>query len=101
MSTLVDYPTFADSPFFFDRRYLHIPQPETAHVQVCIEMNKWMAGCMELTVRAQDHSAPTVSYYHPKDVGNFHYGVSRLRNSSQCVLALTLCRKGIPCDRTA
>lgn len=34
MSTLVDYPTFSDSPFFFDRRNLHIPQPEAAHIQV-------------------------------------------------------------------
>ncbi|KAL1410193.1 histone deacetylase [Vanrija albida] len=54
MSTLVDYPTFSDSPFFFDRRNLHIAQEEGAHVA--------------------SHSAPRVAYFHPKDVGNYHYG---------------------------
>lgn len=34
MTALVDYPTFSDSPFFFDRRNLHIPQQEGGHIQV-------------------------------------------------------------------
>lgn len=34
MVALVDYPTFSESPFFFDRRNLHIPQDEGAHVNV-------------------------------------------------------------------
>jgi hypothetical protein len=34
MATLVDYPSFSDSPFFFDRRNLHIPLAESSHVQV-------------------------------------------------------------------
>lgn len=37
MSALVDYPTFSDSPFFFDRRYLHIPQAESARIQVRLD----------------------------------------------------------------
>lgn len=36
MATLIDYPTFSDSPFFFDRRNLHIAQPEAALLQVCL-----------------------------------------------------------------
>lgn len=36
MSALVDYPTFSDSPFFFDRRNLHIAQAESALLQVSL-----------------------------------------------------------------
>ncbi|BEI80226.1 hypothetical protein CcaverHIS002_0107550 [Cutaneotrichosporon cavernicola] len=54
MSAIVDHPTFSDSPFFFDRRNLHIPQAESALLQ--------------------PHSAQSVSYYFPKHVGNYHYG---------------------------
>ncbi|BEJ11308.1 hypothetical protein CspHIS471_0107300 [Cutaneotrichosporon sp. HIS471] len=54
MSAIVDHPTFSDSPFFFDRRNLHIPQAESALLQ--------------------PHSTQSVSYYFPKHVGNYHYG---------------------------
>ncbi|GFZ42858.1 histone deacetylase [Saitozyma sp. JCM 24511] len=54
MAITVDPPTFSDSPFFFDRRTVGIPQQEDGIVQ--------------------SHSAPRVAYYHPKDVGNYHYG---------------------------
>ncbi|KAK4683538.1 hypothetical protein P7C73_g6709, partial [Tremellales sp. Uapishka_1] len=49
-------PTFSDSPFFFDRRSISVPQQEDGIVQA--------------------HSAPRVAFYHSKNVGNYHYGVS-------------------------
>ncbi|WWC98895.1 hypothetical protein V866_005789 [Kwoniella sp. B9012] len=52
--TLTDYPTFSESPFFFDRRSASIPEQEDGLVG--------------------PHSAPRVAYYHPKNVGNYHYG---------------------------
>jgi hypothetical protein len=41
MSALVDYPTFSDSPFFFDRRNLHIAQAESALLQVSFRTLGW------------------------------------------------------------
>ncbi|KAL7416069.1 hypothetical protein BDY24DRAFT_380929 [Mrakia frigida] len=46
--------TYSDSPFFYDRKSLAIPQYEESHVQ--------------------PHSDPRVSYYFPKSVGEYHYG---------------------------
>ncbi|WVR04042.1 hypothetical protein IAU60_001041 [Kwoniella sp. DSM 27419] len=74
--TLVDYPTFSESPFFFDRKAASVPEAE------------------EGIVRA--HSAPRVAYYHPKDVGNYHYGERhpmrphRLELTNQLVLGYGL-----------
>jgi hypothetical protein len=34
MAITLDPPTFSDSPFFFDRRTIGIPQQETSVVQV-------------------------------------------------------------------
>lgn len=34
MTITLDYPTFSDSPFFYDRRNISIPQQESSIVQV-------------------------------------------------------------------
>jgi hypothetical protein len=34
MTVTFDYPTFSDSPFFFDRRSIGIPEKETEAIQV-------------------------------------------------------------------
>ncbi|RXK38818.1 histone deacetylase HOS2 [Tremella mesenterica] len=74
--TVHDYPTFSDSPFFFDNRFLSIPEDEAAIVR--------------------PHSLPKVSYYHPKGVGEYHYGDRhpmrpfRLELTTQLALAYSL-----------
>ncbi|ORX36428.1 putative histone deacetylase 3 [Kockovaella imperatae] len=76
MTRILDPPTFSDSPFFFDRRQLAQPQREVHHVQ--------------------PHSNPVVAYYHPKGVGNYHYGErhpmrpQRLELTNQLVLGYGL-----------
>ncbi|KAL7419769.1 histone deacetylase [Cryptotrichosporon argae] len=51
---IVDVRTYSDSAFFYDRRTTGIAEAETHHVN--------------------PHSASRVAYYHPKGVGNYHYG---------------------------
>lgn len=58
-------PTFSNSPFFYDRAKAERIEPEQA--------------------RLQDHSNRVVSYFHPKDVGLYHFGVSS-RSLRPCVL---------------
>lgn len=73
---ITDYPTFSDSPFFFDRRSGRLPEQESGVVQVSslVVMSQW-----GLVDSLQSHSATRVAYYHPKNVGNYHYGVRRGR----------------------
>ncbi|WVQ83555.1 hypothetical protein IAT38_005696 [Cryptococcus sp. DSM 104549] len=77
--TVTDYPTFSDSPFFYDPRNPSLPEPEQGHVRA--------------------HSDPVVAYYHPKDVGNYHYGERhpmrphRLELTNQLVLGYGLHEK--------
>ncbi|ORY25264.1 putative histone deacetylase 3 [Naematelia encephala] len=76
MTIPLDIPTFSDAPFFFDRRNIHIPQQEDA--------------------RVQEHSKRRVAYYHPKRVGDYHYGERhpmrphRLELTNQLVLGYGL-----------
>lgn len=65
-----DLPTFSDSPFFFDRRNIQSPEQEQGIVQVCATETRAVLADL------QSHSKTKVAYYHPKDVGNYHYGVS-------------------------
>ncbi|WRT65432.1 uncharacterized protein IL334_002375 [Kwoniella shivajii] len=77
--TLTDYPTFSESPFFFDRRAASVPQQEEGVVR--------------------SHSNPRVAYYHPKEVGNYHYGERhpmrphRMELTNQLVLGYKLHEK--------
>lgn len=51
MTVILDYPTFSDSPFFFDRRNISIPQQEAAFVQVCrhlLYISGWRAESLML-----------------------------------------------------
>ncbi|WWC59959.1 uncharacterized protein I303_102522 [Kwoniella dejecticola CBS 10117] len=74
--TYTDYPTFSDSPFFFDRRTASLPEEEDGIVRA--------------------HSKTRVAYYHPKDVGNYHYGERhpmrphRMELTNQLVLGYNL-----------
>jgi hypothetical protein len=45
--------TFADSPFFFDRRDIGFAQPADSVVQVSGEAGYWLIGCWEM--RASCH----------------------------------------------
>lgn len=47
-------PTFADAPFFYDRRSGRLHEPEDG--------------------RQIEHNGRTVAYFHPKDVGLYHFG---------------------------
>ncbi|WVN90401.1 uncharacterized protein L203_105637 [Cryptococcus depauperatus CBS 7841] len=77
--TVVDYPTFSTSPFFFDPRNPVVPELEEGHVRA--------------------HSNPIVAYYHSKNVGNYHYGERhpmrphRLELTNQLVLSYGLHEK--------
>ncbi|TYJ53533.1 hypothetical protein B9479_005802 [Cryptococcus floricola] len=77
--TFTDYPTFSNSPFFYDPRNPIVPETEEGHVR--------------------SHSNPTVAYYHPKNVGNYHYGERhpmrphRLELTNQLVLSYGLHEK--------
>ncbi|WWC87533.1 uncharacterized protein L201_002423 [Kwoniella dendrophila CBS 6074] len=77
--TITDYPTFSESPFFFDRKAPSLPEEEE--------------GLM------RPHNAPRVAYYHPKDVGNYHYGERhpmrphRMELTNQLVLGYNLHEK--------
>ncbi|WVF66795.1 hypothetical protein IAT40_001537 [Kwoniella sp. CBS 6097] len=77
--TYIDYPTFSESPFFYDRRAASVPEQEEGIVR--------------------PHSAPRVAYYHPKNVGNYHYGERhpmrphRMELTNQLVLAYGLHEK--------
>ncbi|WVO17943.1 hypothetical protein L204_105641 [Cryptococcus depauperatus] len=77
--TVVEYPTFSTSPFFFDPRNPVVPELEEGHVRA--------------------HSNPIVAYYHSKNVGNYHYGERhpmrphRLELTNQLVLSYGLHEK--------
>jgi histone deacetylase HOS2 len=89
---LNDFPTFSDSPFFYDRRTISIPQQEQHIVQVSTYSASWLVPIAKI----QPHSAPKVAYYHPQGVGNYHYGErhpmrpQRLELTNQLVLGYGL-----------
>lgn len=56
-------PTFSDSPFFYDRRAANLASKSKSAYDG--------AGS-----GVGEHSKLTVAYFHPKDVGLYHFGVS-------------------------
>lgn len=55
MTRISDLDPLSGSPFFVDRRTYAQTEPEDAVMR--------------------SHSNPVVAFYHPKGVGNYHYGV--------------------------
>jgi hypothetical protein len=66
-------PTFSDSAFFYDRHTSSLAQRKDGRlaVSLCVPVR----GRAVLISAMQDHFNRKVSYYHPKDVGLYHYGV--------------------------
>jgi hypothetical protein len=66
-------PTFSDSPWFWDGSLSSLPEPEANVVQVSESPYRTRKSFAD---KSQCHFKKRVAYYHPKDVGNYHYGVS-------------------------
>jgi histone deacetylase HOS2 len=71
-------PTFSDSAFFYDRHTSSLAQRKDGRLAVGSLL---VLHGTALTSLTQDHFNRKVSYYHPKDVGLYHYGVSDVHGS--------------------
>lgn len=94
--------TFSDSPWYWDGSADSLLEPEQNVVQVSLAMYYHDSSAEIL----QGHYKQRVAYYHPKDVGNYHYGVSMNDDTGKLVrrgpswqIMLTN-RKNIQCGHT-
>jgi histone deacetylase HOS2 len=80
----MQHPTFSSTPFFYDRDKDRASYSGKSDQQY--EGQSWRPGSFNIG----NHSSPRVSYYFPKGVGEYHFGVnnSQLNHFSSSLYSL-------------